>query len=439
MAYTVGISRYEKPYDSVRLAIERAGGFPKLGSDAKVFVKPNVVTWILGGVFPKWGVITTSRVVEDTIRLLREAGVRHIKIGEGIVVAGAGRRQITEEAFQYLGYYRLKERYGVEPIDLFERPFRSLEIAEDISLNFSVDALESDLIIDIPVLKTHAQTVVSLSIKNLKGLIDIPSRKKCHSRENGHDLHFYVGRLFAGLPPVWTMIDGIFSNERGPGFDGTARRTDILIASADVLAADKIGATILGYRPSDVPHLVQAADFLERPKDLSDVEIRGDNLEELITPHQYSFDYNADNSLPLVMEKMGIRGLSYWKYDDTLCTYCSFLNGAILTAIARAWQGTPWDDVEVLSGKAMNPSGNKRHTILLGKCMSTLHKDNPLIKHALFVKGCPPKPSEVVKAFAEVGIHLDASLLEHPEIHGKRFMKKYQDKSQFDETFFRIQ
>jgi Ni,Fe-hydrogenase III small subunit len=136
---------------------------------------------------------------------------------------------------------------------------------------------------------------------------------------------------------------------------------------------------------------------------------------------------------------MGIRGLSYWKYVDTLCTYCSFLNGAILTALSRAWQGTPWDDVEVLTGKAMIPSGNKRHTILLGKCMSTLHKNNPLIKHALFVRGCPPKPSEVVKAFAEVGIHLDSSLLEHPEIHGKRFMKKYQDESQFDESFFRIE
>ncbi len=439
MAFTVGISRYEKPYDSVRLAVERAGGLPEIRSNEKVFIKPNVVTWVPGGVFPKWGVLTTSRVVEDTVRLLKEAGVRHIKIGEGIVVAGSGRRKITEEAFQHLGYYRLKERYGVEPVDIFDRPFKSVELAGGVSLNLSVDALESDLIVDIPVLKTHAQTVVSLGIKNLKGLIDIPSRKKCHSIENGRDLHFYVGRLFTGLPPVWTIIDGIFSNERGPGFDGTARRTDILIASRDVLSADKVGAMILGYSPADVPHLVHAANVLGRLEDLSDVEVIGESLEQIISPHRYSFEYNDDNSLPLLMDKMGIRGLSYWKYDDTLCTYCSFLNGAILTAIARAWQGTPWDEVEVLTGKSMKPSGNKKHTILLGKCMSTLHKDNPLIKHAVFVKGCPPKPAEVVKAFDEVGIRLDVSLLEHPEIHGKRFMKKYEGKVEFDESFFQIE
>lgn len=439
MAFTVSIARYEKPYESVRLAVELSGGLPKLGHNARVFIKPNVVTWVPGGVFPKWGVLTTSRVVEDVVKLLKDAGVGQISIGEGIVVAGAGRREITEEAFRSLGYYQLKERYGVNLIDVFDRPFKSVEIAEGVTLNFNVDALESDLIVDLPVLKTHAQTVVSLGIKNLKGLIDISSRKRCHSRSDGRDLHFYVGRLFLGLPPVWTLIDGIFSNERGPGFDGMAKRMNLLIASQDLLSADKVGATILGYRPAEVPHLVHACEALKRPLDLSDVELAGEKLENLITPHHYSFDYNQDNSLPLVMEKIGIKGISYWKYDDTLCTYCSFLNGVILTAIARAWKGNPWDDVEVLTGKAMNPSGTKKHTILLGKCMSELHRDNPSIRHAVFVKGCPPKPKEVVKAFQEVGIELDMSIFEHPEHYAARFLKKYEGKPEFDEAFFKLE
>ena len=45
MAFTVGIARYEKPYESVRLAVELSGGFPKLGHNARVFIKPNIVTW----------------------------------------------------------------------------------------------------------------------------------------------------------------------------------------------------------------------------------------------------------------------------------------------------------------------------------------------------------------------------------------------------------
>lgn len=439
MPFTVGVARYEIPYRSVYLAVERAGGFSAIKPDSRIFIKPNIVTWLPGGIFPKWGVITTSRIVEDTIRLLREAGLRHIKIGEGIVFAGKNRGKITEEAFRSLGYYRLKERYEVEVVDLFDRPFKKVEIDDGVNLNFSVEALESDLVVNLPVLKTHAQTVVSLGIKNLKGLIDIPSRKKCHSIDNGRDLHYYVGRLFTALPPVWTIIDGIFSNERGPGFDGIAKRTNVIIASRDVFSADKVGSTVLGHSPSDVPHLVHASKVLGRPLDLSDVQIEGEDLKTIVNYHAFSFDYNDDNSLPIVMDRMGIRGLSYRKYDDTLCTYCSFLNGSLLTAIVRAWKGRPWDDVEVLTGKAMAPSGNKKHTILLGKCMSTLHANNPLIQHAVFVKGCPPKPLEVIKAFGEVGIHLDASIMEQPERYGIRFLKKYEGKPEFDESFFKVE
>lgn len=439
MKFSVGVARYEKPYDSLRLAVERAGGLPDIKPGSRVFIKPNIVTWIPGGMFPKWGVITTSRIVEDVVRVLKEAGIEHIKIGEGIVFAETDRRKITQEAFHSLGYHRLKERYGVKLIDIFEHPFKKVGIIEGVSLNFSTEALESDLIVDIPVLKTHAQTVVSLGIKNLKGLIDVPSRKKCHSREDDKDLHFYVGRLFLGLPPVWTVIDGIFSNERGPGFDGTAKRSNVIIVSKDTFSADKVGSMILGYSPSEVPHLVHAAQVLNRPLDLSDVQITGEPLEDFINFHKYSFDYNGDNSLPLIMDRMGIRGLYYWKYDDTLCTYCSFLNGTILTALAKAWSGTPWDDVEVLTGKAMQPSGDKKHTILLGKCMSSLHKNNSSIKHAIFVKGCPPKTKEIIKAFEEAGIQLDPSILEHPEWYSARFLRKYESKEEFDESFFKIE
>jgi uncharacterized protein (DUF362 family) len=35
------------------------------------------------------------------------------------------------------------------------------------------------------------------------------------------------------MPPIFTLIDGIFSNERGPGPDGKLRRTNLLVASAD--------------------------------------------------------------------------------------------------------------------------------------------------------------------------------------------------------------
>ena len=115
------------------------------------------------------------------------------------------------------------------------------------------------------------------------------------------------------------------------------------------------------------------------------------------------------------MEKMGIKGLSYPKYDLTICTYCSGLTGVILSAIALAWKGEPWDDVEVLTGKAMRPTPGKKKTILLGKCMYQANKDNSDIQKMLAVKGCRPSLKAVVKALHQAGIEVDPAIFE--QIH----------------------
>ncbi len=436
--FRVGLVRYEKPYASVAAAVESAGGWGSVGPDTRVFIKPNIVCWTSATVFPKWGVITTSRVVEDVVRCLRDAGVGTIRIGEGMVRLDPKDKTLADDAFRALGYETVVRRYGVTLVDVFKRPFRKTAVADGVELSFNVDALDSDLIVDLPVLKTHAQTVVSLGIKNLKGLIDIPSRKRCHSPDPHWNLHRMVAALPKALPPIFTVIDGIFSNERGPAFDGTAHRMEVLTASRDILSADMVGAFLLGYGVRDVPHLVYAAEDAGRPTDLSDIRVVGESPEALRRPHAYGFDYNADGSLPEAMAKMGIRGVHYRKYDDTLCTYCSFMNGLVLTAIARAWQGTPWDDVEVLTGKAMNPSPGKKHTILLGRCMTQRHRDNPSIAHPIAVPGCPPKPEQIARAFHEAGIVMDPAVLKSHAVYPGRFLKRYAGRPEFDEAFFQV-
>jgi len=130
--------------------------------------------------------------------------------------------------------------------------------------------------------------------------------------------------------------------------------------------------------------------------------------------------YTEDGSLPVPMHKMGIRGLSYKKYDLTMCTYCSIVNGAILGSIAFAWKGTPWDDVEILTGKVMQPTPGRKKTVLIGKCIYTANKDNPDINEMIAVKGCPPQPKAIVKALHRAGIPVDAGIfekLDEPEKH----------------------
>ena len=390
--YKVAVVRYEKPLESVRQAVEASAGLDHLPANARVFIKPNIVFWTRAVDFPKWGVITTSRVVEDMVILLKERGIDHITIGEGTVTQQPKDRKTPAHAFESLGYGVLKQRYGVRYLNVFERPFERIDLGAGITLNFNTDILHSDFVVDLPVMKAHNQTVVSLGIKNLKGTIDIPSRKKCHSNTPGRDLHFMISRLADRMPPMFTLQDGIYTNERGPGPDGRLHRTNVLVASADVLSADLVGARILGHDPATIPYLVHAAGNRSRPMDLSDVELTGERIADVAVFHEFDFSYDRDadgNWLPVPLIKRGIRGVSYRKYDQSMCTYCSGVNGLVLAAIRYAWKGTPFDDVEILTGKSMAPTPGKKKTILLGKCMYQANKDHPDINEMIPVKGCP--------------------------------------------------
>jgi uncharacterized protein (DUF362 family) len=435
----VAVVRYERPLESVRRAVDLAAGLDSLPARAKVFVKPNIIYWTRKTVFPKYGVITTSRVVEDAVALLKERGVEDITIGEGLVTLSPKDRETPAHAFETLGYNRLAGRYGVKVLDLHQRPFEKVDLGGGVTLAFNADFLASDFLVNLPVLKCHAQTIVSLGIKNLKGLIDIPSRKKCHSGDPQRDLHYMVGKLANRIPPSLTILDGIYTNERGPLFDGSARRTDVLVASSDMLAADMAGAQILGYAPSEIPHLVHAARDQGRSLDPSGIELRGEAIADFARRHEHAFPYNEDGTLPLPMDKMGVKGLSYRKYDLSLCTYCSPVNGVVLWSIAKAWKGKPWDGVEILTGKTMKPTPGMKKTILLGKCMVQANKGHPDIREMIAVKGCPPSPREIVEALRKAGIEVDPAHLEGIETYPGMFMRRYEKRPEFQESFYRIE
>jgi len=173
----VSIVKYEEPLESVRKVIELSNLFDDLPKDAKIFIKPNIVYWS-SGPHPKWGVITTSRVIEDVVMVLKEYGINDITIGEGF-----GTPEAAEDAFKKLGYNKLKERYGVKLVNTGDGPFEKLDMGCEFLVNFSSHPLKADYIISIPTLKTHSQAHVTLGLKNLKGFINIASRKKFHNAD----------------------------------------------------------------------------------------------------------------------------------------------------------------------------------------------------------------------------------------------------------------
>jgi hypothetical protein len=205
-----------------------------------------------------------------------------------------------------------------------------------------------------------------------------------------------------------------------------------------MLAADMVGAKILGYEPSQVPHLRLAAEDRQRPTDLSDVKPVGEKIEAVASFHEYVIPYDEEKKLPIKFAERGIKGLTIGKSDISICTYCAEVVPALLPFVSMAWKGEPWDDVEVLFGKVQKPTPGRKKTILLGKCMYAAHKDNPDIQEMIAVKGCPPNLESIRKAFDRAGIDL-GPFFGNWEAALSGLMRRYKGRPEFEESFFTIE
>jgi len=348
---------WKKSSESLRQAIDEAGGLGEISADSKVFIKPNIVTWYEGGTFPKYGVLTTASLIEDIVIILSEHGAKDITLVEGVTEREKNSESLLQLAVKGMGLDTLTKRYGLKTIDVHKGNFTKITL-DDVKLSVNSDVLDADYIIDMPVMKTHIQCKVSLGIKNLKGLLNTSSRKRCHNKDKSKDLDYHVTKFADMLSPSLTIIDGIYTLEYGPGPSGDARRSDLLVVSKDMISADKVGAKLLGYTPESIPHIALSAKNKDRPTDLSDICIKGNvDINDSTKPHRWSYERNKTDDMPLLFEQMGIKGIRIPPFDHTLCTYCAFFATYSIMGILMAKNmDKPFDDIEILYGKIQEPS-----------------------------------------------------------------------------------
>ena len=438
--YDVAVVKYEKPYESLEKAVNLVGGLGDISSGARVVIKPNFPVWHEGVEFPKYGVFTTARLLEDTVRLLKEHGISNITLVEGVINIDNRSESMLQLAARGMRYDILTERYGLKIVDAMDGSFARVS-AGDVTLSVNVDILAADYVINMPVLKTHAQAVVSLGMKNLKGVLNMASRKKCHNTDHNRDLDYHIAKLPEMLPPMLTIIDGIYTLERGPVYTGRAHRSNIIVASKDIVSADKVGATLLGFTPQSIPYLVLAARDKGRPADLSDVHISGNvDPETALKPHKWDIEQNESGTMPLFLERAGVRGITYRKVDNTMCTYCSaFIYHVIMGILMAKNKDKPFDDIEILHGKVHQPTRGHKHTLLVGQCQVNKNGKNRLINHCVKIKGCPPHKDALPGAYEELGIELPDGFMEWMERLPENFTGIYKNKPEFDEGFYRVQ
>jgi uncharacterized protein (DUF362 family) len=381
----VAVVRYDGTSAALKKAIELSNGFERLRPDSKVLLKPNIA-WAgrASRSSPKFGTVTTARVAEDLIRLLREYGCRDICIGEGTVL----NRELgsnTSGGYRLSGMERVARQYGVRLIDFHQEPFTAVEL-DGVEIRISAVALESDFLINIPVLKTHSQTKVSLGLKNLKGCLDMRSRMEFHRR----DLDRFIARLNTRVRPQLTVIDGIYAMECGPDFLGTAHRTNLIIAGRDSFLCDLVGSMILGIEPSSVGYLAEFASIEKRSMDRDSVEVRGERIEDVMLNLGWQRDFGE------IMRQVSVKGLKFQDGGKSYCSGCLAPLESVLVAYSKDNPGVDLGGVEICFGGQVRPDKRSRKVFLVGNCSIQANRD---FEGAVRIKGCPIGVRDAFYAF----------------------------------------
>ena len=153
----VAVIKYDGTANSLKNAVELCGGFDELKLDHKILLKPNII-WGGTNKLPPFGVVTTSTMVDHLLQLLCEHGCKNITIGEG-TIPNKELRSSTFRGHDWSGIGKVAKRYGARLVDFNSEPFEKVQL-EEVKVSISKIALESDFLINLPVLKTHRKTKV---------------------------------------------------------------------------------------------------------------------------------------------------------------------------------------------------------------------------------------------------------------------------------------
>ncbi len=255
---------FENPEEKgIRDAVSRA--IDLLGYSFKeiktVVIKPNLCYY--------WdystGETTNPKVVSAIIDFLRAT------IGDDvhIFVAEADASGMkTKYAFKMLGYEELSLTKKVELINLSEGNIVEQQVrlnSDELTLPINKILLESDLVINVPKLRSHNLVGVTCSLKNMFGAI-AKSRKYSY-HENLDEVIVAINKL---VKSDLCIVDGIIAKGKYP------RKMGLILAGDDALAVDFVAAKIVGFNPRRIGHLSLAEK--QRIGNIEDIELIEDKV-----------------------------------------------------------------------------------------------------------------------------------------------------------------
>lgn len=221
---------------TVREAVSRLGGFEKLGMRGKtVLVKPNVVA---GRSNPT---TTNPEVVRATVSLLYEAGASKVYVGD----MSALFRLPTKENMEKTGIAKAAGDAGAHVLYFEDHDWIRVKLTAGKYIRevyVSEWIFNADRVINLPVIKTHRSAQYSICLKNFIGATHFRQRPYFVDRRHWEEV---VSEINLAYVPDLNIVDGTTIMVEGGPWKGPAKRTNLIIASGDRVAADVVGLAVI--------------------------------------------------------------------------------------------------------------------------------------------------------------------------------------------------
>ena len=258
----------DDPAAITKAAVAALGGiqrFVKKGHT--VMIKPNICVDYHP---PEYAATTNPQVVAAMVEMCLAAGAKSVKVMDN-PFGGT-----PETAYAISGIGDAVQAAGGVMEVMSPVKFAKFDIPQGKDLkswSFYRPIVEADVLINLPIAKTHSLARLSMGIKNLLGTINNASLMH-------EDLGQRAADLLSLLRPTLTVLDAYrILAAHGPtgGSLDDVKETHQVIASHDPVAVDAYGATLFNLKGADVAYVKAAADMGLGALDLGSIKIEETN------------------------------------------------------------------------------------------------------------------------------------------------------------------
>jgi uncharacterized protein (DUF362 family) len=223
----------------------------------RIVLKPNLVEFD-----PKGLINTHPAVIEAAIGSFRSLGAREVVVAEG-----PGHRRDTEYLLTASGIYDVIDEHRVRYVDLNTDDVRLTKLRSSFTnlrqLYLPEILFNADLLVSMPKLKTHHWAGVTLSLKNMFGVVPGSIYGWPKNALHWAGIHRSILDINSSLPiPQFAIVDGIVGMEGNGPLQGQARQSGVLILGDDLVAVDATAARLMKIEPKKIEYLKIAGRFL---------------------------------------------------------------------------------------------------------------------------------------------------------------------------------